>query len=773
MEFHENTRVSLNVKKSLLKAKSLARKGDLRSAIQLYRDILEVFPQNSQAINALTTLGEPVVAARSAGAMLPRDQANELMSLYRAGDIQSALEEGLRLAIRFAEDPILQNFIGVMMSGCGRPEEAITSHKKAVALMPDYAEAHGNLGVAFAHLGDNSEAISSYNRAIQLNPKDAKMHYNLGSAFKAQGRFQEAVLSYSNAINLKADYADAYNNLGNIQRTLRQDSAAVVSLSKAIELSPDNAAAHQNLGSALLNLGLVEDAIASHSKAVQLDPNYAEAHKCLGHSLSEAGRLKEAIASYAAAIQCEPGDDEAKAKMFHQQAHICDCEAIQANTETISNLGLLPANTDLNADSDLSGNEITPFSLLAMEDNPAHHHQRSVLYARNTYRNPTLPAVKRPQIKPERLRIGYFSADFHNHATMFLMARLFELHDASQFIVHAYSYGVSAEDGMRQRLKEAVDVFHDVGQLNDQAVAELARSEQIDVAIDLKGYTNQGRSSIFSYRAAPVQISYLGYPGTLGAPFMDYIIADDTVIPADQSAHYSEQVIRLPHSYQVNDSSREISDKVFTRADAGLPETGFVFCCFNNNYKIGPREFDVWMRLLQQVDGSVLWLFEANPLAAENLRSEAQKRGVAPERIVLAEKLPLPEHLARHALADLFLDTFNYNAHTTASDALWAGLPLVTLLGEGFAARVGGSLLNAVGLPELVTHSVQAYEQLALELALNPSRLAKIRAKLANNRLSAPLFDSELFTRHIEQAYQLAYQRYFDGEDAAAITVQA
>jgi predicted O-linked N-acetylglucosamine transferase (SPINDLY family) len=768
--------------------------------------VLAQYPQNKQAAQGLASLGLSGSLAPMRGMQPSQEQLERLIGLFNADQLQMALEQGQALADQCLDDPLLQNLLGAVHTRMGQPEQAIVNFTLAIEFKPDYAEAFSNLGAACNDVGDYPKAIESYTRAIQLEPGNADAHYNLGNTLRDTGRLQEAITSYTAANKRGGGHARALNNLGIVLNKLGRTEEAISSYRKAIQLGPDfpeahanlgtqlyvlgyyeesvashrraialqpeYAAAHIGLGTTLLKLGRVEEALGSHSKAVQLDPKDAEAHKCLGHSLSEAGRSKEAIASYAAALQCAD-TDEARAQMYYQQAQICDWEAIRADTDAISHLGLLPANTDLNADSDLLGNEINPFSLLAMEDNPAHHHQRSVLYARNTYRNPTLPAVKRPQIKPERLRIGYFSADFHNHATMFLMARLFELHDASQFIVHAYSYGVSAEDGMRQRLKEAVDVFHDVGQLNDQAVAELARSEQIDVAIDLKGYTNQGRSSIFSYRAAPVQISYLGYPGTLGAPFMDYIIADDTVIPADQSAHYSEQVIRLPHSYQVNDSSREISDKVITRTDAGLPETGFVFCCFNNNYKIGPREFDVWMRLLQQVDGSVLWLFEANPLAAENLRSEAQKRGVAPERIILAEKLPLPEHLARHALADLFLDTFNYNAHTTASDALWAGLPLVTLLGEGFAARVGGSLLNAVGLPELVTHSVQAYEQLALELALNPSRLAKIRAKLANNRLSAPLFDSELFTRHIEQAYQQAYQRYFDGEDAAAITVQA
>jgi protein O-GlcNAc transferase len=370
------------------------------------------------------------------------------------------------------------------------------------------------------------------------------------------------------------------------------------------------------------------------------------------------------------------------------------------------------------------------------------------------------------------LRIGYFSAEFRDHATMYLMARLFELHDRDRFVIHAYSYTSADNDTMRSRIMESVDEFHDVHHLTDSDVAKLCRSHGIDIAIDLKGYTQFSRLGIFSYRVAPVQISYLGYPGTTGAPFIDYIIADEVVIPEAQRIHYSEKIVYLPHSYQVNDDARAIAENIPSRVDAGLPELGFVFCCFNNSFKIGPREFAIWMRLLQRIDGSVLWLFSPGTAARKNLQQYAQRAGVNSDRIVFADKVPHADHLARHRLADLFLDTFNYNAHTTASDALWAGLPVVTKSGQGFPARVAASLLNAIDLAELITTSESDYEQLALELALDPERLAALREKLAVNRRTTALFNTGLFTRHIEDAYEQAYRKFLSGEAPTTILVQ-
>ena len=351
------------------------------------------------------------------------------------------------------------------------------------------------------------------------------------------------------------------------------------------------------------------------------------------------------------------------------------------------------------------------------------------------------------------------------------MAKVIETHDRNFFEVYGYSIRPAKDDKMRHRFIKGFDVFDDVQDMSDQDVALLARQDQIDIAIDLTGYTQNSRSGVFAYRAAPMQINYLGYPGTMGANFIDYIIADPILIPSDSQKHYNEKIIQLPNSYMPTDNTRIFSERELTRLEMGLPEQGFVFCCFNNNYKISPTEFDVWMRLLLKVEGSVLWLRKSNKWSEGNFCKEAKSRGVDPSRLIFADRVPMDEHLARHRLADLFLDTFAFNAHTTATEALWAGLPVVTKLGQGFAARVAGSLLSAIDLPELITETEIEYEALILDLATNPQRLAAIKQKLAANRLSKPLFNTELFTKHLEDGYQQAYQRYFDGLEPDMITV--
>ena len=411
-----------------------------------------------------------------------------------------------------------------------------------------------------------------------------------------------------------------------------------------------------------------------------------------------------------------------------------------------------------------------PFPLLALTDDTLIHKQSAEIYIQDKYPfNPILgPILKRP--KNEKIRIGYFSADFKNHPVAFLIAELFEIHDRSQFEIYAFSL-VKAADEMRSRLHLAFDYYIEAQGMSDIEIAQLSRSLSIDIAVDLTGITVSSRTGIFSYRAAPVQVNYLGYPGTMGADYIDYIVADKTLIPFDVQSCYTERVVYLPNSYQVNDRKRLISDRQFTRQELGLPENGFIFCCFNNNFKILPATFKGWVRILKAVEGSVLWLFQDNSWAIENLKKEAEKQGLAADRLVFAERLLLSEHLARHRQADLILDTFPYNAHTTTSDALWAGLPVLTLMGQSFASRVAASLLNAIGLPELITTSQDEYEALAIELALHPKKLADAKLKLANNRLTAPLFDTPLFTKNLETAYIDMHERNHAGLEPDHITI--
>ena len=402
------------------------------------------------------------------------------------------------------------------------------------------------------------------------------------------------------------------------------------------------------------------------------------------------------------------------------------------------------------------------FPILGLTDDLSVQRKSAEIW--NIDKNPAMrslgPIIKQP--RHPKIRLGYYSADFHNHATAYLMAELFERHDKEKFELIAFSFGPETKDEMQIRVSQAFDHFINVASLSDIEVALLSRELGVDIAIDLKGVTQDARLGIFSFRAAPIQVSYLGYPGTLGADYIDYLIADKTLIPLQGQQYYSEKIVYLPNSYQVNDRHRVIAPTQFTKQELGLPEEAFVFCCFNNNFKITPDVFDSWVRILKAVDASVLWLFQDNPTAVMNLRKEATLRGLDPARLVFAKRMDLPEHLARHKAADLFLDTRPYNAHTTASDALWAGLPVLTCMGESFASRVAASLLNAIGLPELVTETQADYEALAIALATNPGKLQEIKEKLGRNRLTTPLFDTALFTKHIEVAYSMMYERYQD-----------
>ena len=409
---------------------------------------------------------------------------------------------------------------------------------------------------------------------------------------------------------------------------------------------------------------------------------------------------------------------------------------------------------------------------MSLEDAPDRHLIRSEIYAKASYPQKALPPKARPSKRPKRIRIGYFSTDFKEHPVAYLIAKVLEQHNRDQFEVFGYSIYGSSSCIMRQRLKKSFDSFTDVQSMSDRDIALQARQDKIDIAIDLNGYTQNARTGIFAYRAAPIQINYLGYPGTLGADFMDYIVADRFLIPVENQKYFSEKQIYLPDVYVPTDNTLPFSNEPPSRFDLGLPDDSFVFCAINNSYKVNQRVFDIWMSLLKNVSNSVLWLLETNKIVKANLEKEANKRGVTSDRLVFAKNVSHEKYLSQFHQADLFLDTFPYSAGATASNALWAGLPIVTKSGQSYTARMAGSMLNAIGLPELITQTEKDYEALILELATNPTKLCKIKEKLAINRLTQPLFNTELYTKHLENGYQQAYQNYFDGHLPQTIIVQ-
>jgi predicted O-linked N-acetylglucosamine transferase (SPINDLY family) len=594
------------------------------------------------------------------------------------------------------------------------------------------------------------EAIAYYNESLKLKPDYVEAWSNKGNMLNELKRYDEAITHYDKALSLDPEFAAAWSNKGNTLNELKRHDDAIAHFDKALSLKPDYHEAWSNKGVTLHELKQYDDAIAHFDKALSLDPAFAGAWSNKGVTLNELKRYDEAIAHYDKALSLKPDIDWVPGDLLHTKMKLCSWSGL---SESLENISKKVAAKD---------RVTNPFPLLALTDDALLHKKSSEIYIQSRHPfNPVLePILKRP--KSQKIRVGYFSADFKNHPVAFLIAELFEIHDRSRFEIYGFSL-VNAADEMRERLKLAFDHFIEVGRESDIEAAQLCRSLNIDIAVDLTGFTQDARTGIFSYRAAPIQVNYLGYPGTIGADYIDYIVADKTLISPELQSCYSEKVVYLPNSYQINDRKRVISDRQFTRQELGLPENRFVFCCFNNNFKILPATFEGWMRILKAVEGSVLWLFQDNAWALENLKKEAEKQGIPADRLVFAERMPLPDHLARHRQADLFLDTFPYNAHTTTSDALWAGLPVLTLMGSSFASRVAASLLNAISLPELITKTQEKYEELAIELALSPKKLADIKLRLASNRLTTPLFDTPLFTKNLEAAYIQMYENCHAG----------
>ncbi len=673
------------------------------------------------------------------------NRGNALMELkqYRA-----ALESYDQVIVLKPDSGEAYNNRGNVLRELKEYQAALESFDQAILLKPDSGEAYNNRGNVLRELKEYQAALESYDKAILLKPDSAEACNNCGNVLRALKEYQAALESCDKAILLKPDYAEAYNDRGIALEGLKQYQAALESYDQAILLKPDCTEAYSNRGNALMGLKEYQAALESYDKAILLKPDYLEAYINRGKALYDLKLYQAALESYDKAILLKPDYEYLQGTRLHMKRYLCDWGDLENQCTRLE--------TRIDHDEKAS----LPFFALAISSSPSLQRKAAEIYVQDQHPLPPISAAIPKRPGREKIRIGYFSADYHNHATCYLMAELFERHDKNKFELLGFSFGSDTNDEMRKRVAAAMDRFMDVRFLPDQEVAQLCRNLEVDIAVDLKGFTQHNRTGIFAERAAPIQVNYLGYPGTLGAAYMDYLIADHTLIPEDSRRYYSEKIAYLPDSYQVNDSRRSISTKPRARAEEGLPETGFVYCCFNNNYKITPGTFDIWMRILGRVEGSVLWLLEDNPWAGSNLRKEAALRGISPQRLIFAGRRPLPEHLARHRLADLFLDTFPCNAHTTASDALWAGLPVLTWIGETFASRVAASLLRAIHMPELITTTPEAYEALAVEIAVHPERSREIKERLQRNRLTTPLFDIQSFTRHIEAAYTAMYARY-------------
>ena len=640
---------------------------------------------------------------------------------------------------------MLQQAIQALQAG--NFESAALSLRRLLQLDSKNLPALHILGLIKASQSNYKEAADYLARAARIHPNDPSIQYNLAKALSDSGSDKDALVHHKKAVALAPKNPEAWLGYGKTASNLGRYDEALACYDNALRLKPDNAQALLNKGATLKELKRCEEAIVFAEQALAINPNLAECWSNKGGALRELKRYDEAIAHFDKALSLKSDIDWISGELLDAKMKICSWSGLEEALEIISKK--VVANEKV----------ITPFPLLALNDDALLHKKSSEIYVQSRYPfNPVLGSVlKRPQ--SQKIRVGYFSADFRNHPVSFLTAELYELHDRDEFEVFAFSFGLNDKSPMRLRLSQAFNQFIDVSDKSDLEIAELSRSLRIDIAVDLGGYTQDTRTGIFAYRVAPIQVSYIGYLGTMGAEYYDYLLADKTIIPDSSQKFYSEKIAYLP-SYQVNDRKRAISERQFTRRELGLPETAFVFCCFNNNYKILPSTFDSWVRILNAVEGSVLFLYADNDWVKTNLINEASLRGVDSARLIFGERIPTEDYLARYRVCNLFLDTFPYSAGTTASDALWVGLPVLTLIGQSFASRVAASLLNAIGLPKLITDHQEAYEALAIELAQNPKKLADINAKLVNNRLTTPLFDTPLFTKNLEAAYAQMMQRH-------------
>jgi len=589
---------------------------------------------------------------------------------------------------------------------------------------------------------------------VKLNndfKKNFLYYLKKGNSFLNVSNYDKAIFYYQKTLELNPNHPDPWLNKGVIYYQLKRYDEALSHYDKAIALKPDYAEAFFNKGVIYYQLKRYDEALSHYDKAIALKPDYAEAFFYKAHIFSLSKRFSEAIATYLKAIQIDPNIDFLFGYFIHAKLKLFVWDNIENDINNL--IFKVKENKKV----------VRPLSFLYLNDSPELALKVSKISNNSDFLKITSEPFSFNKLK-KKISIGYFSGDFRDHAVYHLVAELFELHDRNSFEIIAFSFNKNRnafkEKFITDRLKNSFDQFIDVEDLSDKEVVSLSRKIGIDIAVDLQGKTLGARPRIFNYRAAPIQVNYLGYPGTTGSQYVDYIIADNIVIPKNNKNFFSEKIVYLPNSYQVNDSKKKISEKKFTRSEIGLPKTGFIFCCFNQNAKITPAIFNLWMNILKKVDGSILWLLEEDAVANNNLKKEAINKGVSSDRIIFSKRIDIKEHLSRISIADLFLDTFPYNAHTTASDSLWAGVPILSYQGQSFQSRVAASLLNSIDAKELIVNSITEYESLSVELALNPLKLKIIRDKIQKNRLTKPLFNTFLYAGHLEKAYKRMYEIY-------------
>ncbi len=631
----------------------------------------------------------------------------------------------------------------------GQLEQAEARCRAALKSQPTHPAGLHLLAMIQFRQGRSDDAVATFDKLLRVQASPDVFNHR-GVALQQGQRFEEALESFDRALKLKPDYAEALNNRATGLKDLGRFEEALQAIDKALAAAPKSVSALCNRGEILRSLDRPDEAMPWFDKALEVEPRSVVALNGKARLLYFLKRYKEASETYQQLLKVDPSRPYVRGLIFELKLGACDWSDFDATV------------ADMTARVERGEVVEHPLNFAWYTQSAAAETRCTDTFAARAWPPPRKPLPAPSRYKHDRIRLAYFSPDFREHPISYMFAGLIDRHDRQRFEVSAISYGASDGSTMRARLERSFDRFTDVRAMVDVKVARLIREQQIDIVIDLAGFTASNRGAVLAYRPAPLVVNFQGF-GT-GSPFIDYVVADRQTVPADHERYYREKIVRMPDCWAVTDNSESIAEVPPSRAELGLPEQGFVFCAFNGANKIMPAMFDVWMRLLRAVEGSVLWLRYDNDQACANLAREAEQRGVAAERLVYARRLPIAEHLARHRHAGLFLDTYPYGAHTTASHALWAGLPVLTMRGETFVSRVGASILNAIGLPELVVESLDDYHALGLSLARDPERLGALCAKLATARTTAPLFDTDRYARHIERAYIAMVERQRRGQ---------
>lgn len=719
------------------------------------------------------------------------NEIDKAITYYVTGYLDKAEKIYKKILKKHPENHRVMNLLGLLKNKKGKRYSAKKYIRDAILLSPETPSYYNNLGEVFRSESNIADAIDSYNKAISINPGYAQAYNNIGCVYIEIGKIDDAIRNYKLAIENSSGYVDAYINLGNAygQRcdikmsidalykaiSIDQNSAlaefglanilkktgnfdeAVIHYRKAINNDGEHIDSYNNLANLLKEQGKLTEAIELYRSAIEVQEDYLLAYKGLGSALSEIGNVRDALVTYRKGLSIDRSNVAIMSSIVWIKRKLCAWSEMGVLEENINKLFPWDGQDDLG----------TPFSALSRTDSIEQNYIIATRYSKNIKNNiiaqKQLFKFNKVRGNDHKIRIGYLSCDLRDHAISHLMLGVFREHNKANFEVYVYSYGMDDGSSYRKSIMEYSDMFLDISSMSNISAAKKINDDGVQVLVDLNGYTRDARIEICALRPAPIQVTYLGFPGTSGADFFDYIITDRVVSPIEHEAFYSEKFAYLPYAYQANDNKQRISNQNFSREQFGLPNNSFVFCSFTQNYKIDPVFFDVWMELLRGVDDSILWLYERNEETIKNITFECENRGINAERIFFADSMPKEEHLRRIQLADVVLDTRLYNGHTTTSDALWAGVPVVAMEGKHFASRVSSSLLQAIGLGELVAGSVDEYKLIALELAKDRVKLNSIRGKLKANRDVTPLFDTTKFVSNLEVLYGIMQDRFENG----------